>query len=349
MRTLLTSVAAGLLTLGVTSMADAQKSGRSGNSGQGQRHGGGQGQMQRQGNGGQHQGQGQANQQRTRDFGAAQVGVPRQPGADVSVTRHKGGKGHHLPGDGHNHGGNWKHYPGDGHKHGGNWSGNWKHYPGDGHNHNWHWNRPGNWNRPNNNWYWRNPYAYGNNWRWGNNNNWGWNNNYWRYGNNWGGNNNNYWRWLPIALRFLNGGMGFPGYGGFGYGGYGAGYPYYGGGYGGYYAYDTPTYVATDSVASAPAPTPAADQAVVHVVLPDANAEVSLNGEKIESSGRERDFFSPQLESGRQYTYTVTASWSLGDRRVGDSRTITVTPGQRTVVDFTRPAATTFTSQPISR
>lgn len=163
--------------------------------------------------------------------------------------------------------------------------------------------------------------------------NWSWNNghNSWSWNRGHGG-----WRWS--SPRFYGSGYGYGSYPRYGYSS-GYGYdPYYSSGsYYGPYNYGSPTSYATQP---GPVQSPAgANQAQLQVILPDANAEVALNGEKIPSSGRDRTFVSPPLQAGQQYSYTVTASWTQAGRPVSDTRTVAVTPGRVIVVDFTRPAA----------
>ncbi len=79
--------------------------------------------------------------------------------------------------------------------------------------------------------------------------------------------------------------------------------------------------------------------AVVEVTLPDADARVWVEGVEMNNRGRTRLLESPELEPGKEYTYTIRASWNQGDRVVGDERRVKVITGQSVALDFTCPAA----------
>ncbi|HEX3315173.1 MAG TPA: TIGR03000 domain-containing protein [Gemmataceae bacterium] len=152
---------------------------------------------------------------------------------------------------------------------------------------------------------------------------------------------------------------GYPGIGigiGLGYGlGYGAAYPYYdstpiyvppvgptvGPSSYSYYPPDAPVLgssIAPPAVAP-PEAAPAAvnvpaDEAYVRVLVPDANAEVLLEGKATDVLGRDRLFSSPKLDPGSKYTYTVTASWLDQGHLVRQTREVALTAGQVSIADF---------------
>ena len=152
-------------------------------------------------------------------------------------------------------------------------------------------------------------------------------------------------------------GYGYPGIGiGLGYGlGYGA-YPYYDStpiyvppvgptvGPSSYSYYPPEAPVLGSAIAPpgvAPPPQAAAinvppDEAYVRVLVPDANAEVLLEGKVTDVLGRERLFSSPKLDPGSKYTYTVTASWLDQGHLVRQTREVALNAGQVSVVDFRR-------------
>ncbi len=73
-------------------------------------------------------------------------------------------------------------------------------------------------------------------------------------------------------------------------------------------------------------------KAYITVLLPDANAQVLIDGNRMTSTGIIRRFISPPLDPGR-YTYEIRASWT--DRTpVTQFRTVMVSPGSQSVVDF---------------
>jgi len=79
--------------------------------------------------------------------------------------------------------------------------------------------------------------------------------------------------------------------------------------------------------------TMAADQAVINVWLP-ANAEVSFEGQQTTQSGAFRQFISPPLVSGQEYSYKIDARWSEDGKVVRRSRRITVRAGDVVTISF---------------
>jgi uncharacterized protein (TIGR03000 family) len=181
------------------------------------------------------------------------------------------------------------------------------------------------------------------------------------------------WRgraWSGARARGWDGGRGWGGYyggwGGWGgqglgldssYYGYRYGSPYYGRGfyrrgygydYGGYYpgqmivtsppAYgDYATAPMTGYESAYPSGAAAtSNAAVVRVEVPDANAEVWFNGSKTRQKGTMREFESPPLEPGQDYTYKVRAHWTQDGRDFDQERTVHVQAGAQKEVDFRR-------------
>jgi len=136
-------------------------------------------------------------------------------------------------------------------------------------------------------------------------------------------------------------GYGYGGWGGWGwgpgwgwYGGYG---PYYGG-YSGYADPGAANYDNTVPVVPAPS-TMAAPQAVdndahIRVIVPDPNAQVFFNGALTQQTGPDRFFETPALSPGNNYTYTIRANWTQNGQPMSKERTLNVTAGQWSVVDF---------------
>jgi uncharacterized protein (TIGR03000 family) len=139
---------------------------------------------------------------------------------------------------------------------------------------------------------------------------------------------------------------GYPYYGGYGYGGY----PYYGGyGYGGYaadyypaagssYYGMPPAGVGSYPPVADTGPSPDDQTAHVAVKVP-ANAEVWFGQGKTRQTGALRQFVSPALTPGEEYTYEIKARWMEGDQEVVQTRQVDVAAGSWKTVDFTRPAA----------
>jgi uncharacterized protein (TIGR03000 family) len=72
------------------------------------------------------------------------------------------------------------------------------------------------------------------------------------------------------------------------------------------------------------------------VRLPDANANLWIEGQEMGTGGIARRFVSPSLAPGR-YSYTFRASWSENGKNMDETRQVKVAPGDRIVVDFTAP------------
>jgi uncharacterized protein (TIGR03000 family) len=159
------------------------------------------------------------------------------------------------------------------------------------------------------------------------------------------------------------GGYGYRGYGGYGlYGWGGLGYwPSYG--YAPYYDtyasspdfyyapdysaapianYDTnsPTIVTPQSynVPAAPAiPPDTTGRAKLHVLLPDANARVFIEGTLTQQNGTNREFITPPLTPDKSYVYTIRATWMDNGRQMDRSMDVKVQAGRGTTVDFRAP------------
>jgi uncharacterized protein (TIGR03000 family) len=150
-------------------------------------------------------------------------------------------------------------------------------------------------------------------------------------------------------------GVSYPwyGYGGYWPGSYGYSYsPYY---YSNNVYYDTSPYAADASYyygatpaysgvtspgyaygTTAPSAPTQDNTARVRVVVPD-NARVWFNESATNQSGRVREFESPPLQPGRDYTYEVKAQWRDPDGNVVTrTRHVDVTANDSTTVDFTR-------------
>jgi uncharacterized protein (TIGR03000 family) len=67
-----------------------------------------------------------------------------------------------------------------------------------------------------------------------------------------------------------------------------------------------------------------------------ANAKVWLNGQAMRQRGRERDFYSPVLKSGKKYEYEVRARWKENGKTVDETKKVDVRPNAWSEVDFTR-------------
>ncbi len=136
-------------------------------------------------------------------------------------------------------------------------------------------------------------------------------------------------------------------YGGFGrWGGY---YPYYGyyGGYPDYgsYGYAVPSYAdpaitiapSTDAYQAFYPPanpaTPSDMHAYITVKAP-ADARIWIQNSLMTSSGAVREFVSPPLTRGVEYTYTILARWNENGHEVTRKQEVDVQAGSHAEVDF---------------
>src|SRR5437868_4703383 len=75
--------------------------------------------------------------------------------------------------------------------------------------------------------------------------------------------------------------------------------------------------------------------ASIRVLLPSANAQLSIDDVPTRQTGAERVFVSPPLEAGRSYTYTVSATWQPNNyTTITRTRKILVKAGQDLQADL---------------
>jgi uncharacterized protein (TIGR03000 family) len=79
----------------------------------------------------------------------------------------------------------------------------------------------------------------------------------------------------------------------------------------------------------------ASAEPIAHIVLRvPANALVWFDGSETTSTGPVREFESPPLASGRQYTYQIKARWVENGQTITRTQDITVSAGAQLEVDF---------------
>jgi uncharacterized protein (TIGR03000 family) len=83
-----------------------------------------------------------------------------------------------------------------------------------------------------------------------------------------------------------------------------------------------------------------AGTAQVSVILPD-NAELSIEGKKMTSTGSSRLFVSPTLEQGKTYTYDLHAKWMENGKEIVRDRKVTFRPGEQVEIDLRQPTPIT--------
>jgi uncharacterized protein (TIGR03000 family) len=157
-----------------------------------------------------------------------------------------------------------------------------------------------------------------------------------------------WWQYLAFGVAARALGLGTP-FGWYGYGGYGAwphyGYGNYGYGYG-YGGYGYPRYYDRgyyyEPYYSESAPEVTDDVVTIDVFVPDPNARVWVQGRETSAQGTERQYVSPPLERGYNYTYTVRARWREDGETREAERLVPVRPGRSATVDFTRGPVSTL-------
>jgi uncharacterized protein (TIGR03000 family) len=92
------------------------------------------------------------------------------------------------------------------------------------------------------------------------------------------------------------------------------------------------------------APDVASDRATVDVHVP-ATAQVWFDNTATRQTGAERQYVSPPLTPGQNFTYDVRARWIDNGRVTDLTRTITVHANSVASVDFTRPASAASASE----
>jgi uncharacterized protein (TIGR03000 family) len=103
---------------------------------------------------------------------------------------------------------------------------------------------------------------------------------------------------------------------------YGAGYPY---DMGSSYSYGAPARGTRDA-------------ALLDVRLPDANAEVFVDGKATQQRGTLREYESPPLDPAKNYSYEVRARWTENGKQVERTKTVPVKANGVATVDFTSAA-----------
>jgi uncharacterized protein (TIGR03000 family) len=83
----------------------------------------------------------------------------------------------------------------------------------------------------------------------------------------------------------------------------------------------------------------------LQVIVPDPNAELLIQGERMNTMGPSRTFISPDLEPGKSFTYTIVMRRPGGGE---ERRTVDVQPGGTYTVDFSRPSSERIDNERLS-
>jgi uncharacterized protein (TIGR03000 family) len=136
--------------------------------------------------------------------------------------------------------------------------------------------------------------------------------------------------------------------------------PTYDSGYYGSYGYGTPSYPNLSASVTAPSagyqyqafypPTTAESDTSAHVTVSvPAGARLWFDNTPTTSTGPVREFYSPPLTSGKQYTYDVKASWTENGHEVTQTQKVEVTPGARVNLTFPVPPKTAGQASTVTR
>jgi uncharacterized protein (TIGR03000 family) len=94
-----------------------------------------------------------------------------------------------------------------------------------------------------------------------------------------------------------------------------------------------------DTTVRLPPEMPPADPSAHLSVRVPADAEIWVDGVATKQTGAERQFVSPPLEAGQEYSYELKARWIENGREIVQTRRIPVVAGLWKTVDFTQPDA----------
>jgi uncharacterized protein (TIGR03000 family) len=148
-------------------------------------------------------------------------------------------------------------------------------------------------------------------------------------------------------------------YGGY-YPYYGSSYPYYDtypyagsspaydSGYYGSYADVTPSYGDDYAYYANAGSTPDSTPARLTVKVP-ADAEVWFDGTKTKTTGSVREYQSPPLTPGSQYSYEIQARWNENGHEVTQTQHVSFAPGRHVDVNFPVPTTTTGSASPAKK
>jgi uncharacterized protein (TIGR03000 family) len=117
------------------------------------------------------------------------------------------------------------------------------------------------------------------------------------------------------------------------YWGYGSSF-----GFGGGFYVPQPPPVIVVAPPKPPAEAAPDNTATLDVHVPDANADVFVDGRQTRQRGTQRTFTSPPLVPGRDYTYEIRADWWQDGQRVSSTQTATVQAGRHSSAHFFRGA-----------
>src|SRR5207253_9846272 len=89
-----------------------------------------------------------------------------------------------------------------------------------------------------------------------------------------------------------------------------------------------------------------ANAARVTVLLPAANAQVWVQGQPMVSAGATREFVSPALTPGENYTYEIRAIWNQGGQQMDQAGSARLRAHEVSTADFRTAPANALPSTP---
>lgn len=144
----------------------------------------------------------------------------------------------------------------------------------------------------------------------------------------------------PSGASPYYGGRGYNDHRGYPYGAWG-GYGYYPRSYDRYYyGSSIPDYTIAPDYYDEPftgaAPEQAGSRVVANFRMPTADAQLFVEGQKMDGQGVTRQFVSPTLDADGSFTYHFEARWSQDGQERKQDKKVQVHPGDRITVDFAR-------------
>jgi uncharacterized protein (TIGR03000 family) len=85
-----------------------------------------------------------------------------------------------------------------------------------------------------------------------------------------------------------------------------------------------------------PTPDAPAGTVLLNVQVP-ADAKVWIEGQETKQTGPSRQFVTPTLTQGQQYTYEVKAQWNEGSQKITRTRRVPVQAGQGVTINLLQP------------
>jgi uncharacterized protein (TIGR03000 family) len=85
-----------------------------------------------------------------------------------------------------------------------------------------------------------------------------------------------------------------------------------------------------------PTPDAPANTVLLNVQVP-TDAKIWIEGQETKQTGNSRQFVTPALTPGQQYTYTVKAEWTEGSQKISRTRRVPVQAGQGVNINLLQP------------